>query len=112
MGGSGSDFWMRRHQLSAVSTTPQIADRRQPMADGASPASQGFRMPAEWERHRATWIGGPHNASDWPGKFAPIPWSYGEIVRRLARGANGRGVVNSLVHEPHARRVLERLGAV
>ena len=31
------------------------------------------RMPAEWEPHEATWIGWPHNASDWPGKFASIP---------------------------------------
>src|SRR6266550_1560013 len=38
-------------------------------------------MPAEWEPHAATWIGWPHNVSDWPGKFPPIPWVYGEIVR-------------------------------
>ncbi|MDQ2869547.1 MAG: agmatine deiminase family protein, partial [Acidobacteriota bacterium] len=28
----------------------------------------GFSMPAEWEPHEATWIGWPHNASDWPGR--------------------------------------------
>jgi len=44
-----------------------------------------FRMPAEWEPHRATWIAWPHNRSDWPGKFAPIPWVYVEIVRHLHR---------------------------
>lgn len=42
------------------------------------------RMPAEWERHDATWIGWPHHEPDWPGKFAPIPWVYAEIVRALA----------------------------
>ena len=42
-------------------------------------------MPAEWEPHEATWIAWPHEKSDWPGKFAPIPWVYGEIVRQLAR---------------------------
>jgi agmatine deiminase len=41
-------------------------------------------MPAEWERHEATWIGWPHHEPDWPGKFAPIPWVYAEIVRALA----------------------------
>ena len=45
----------------------------------------GFRMPAEWEPHDATWIAWPHNRDDWPGRFAPIPWVYGEIVRRLAQ---------------------------
>ena len=41
-------------------------------------------MPAEWEPHEATWIAWPHNREDWPGRFAPIPWVYGEIVRKLA----------------------------
>ncbi len=42
-------------------------------------------MPGEWEPHAATWIAWPHNRTDWPGKFAPIPWVYAEIVRNLAR---------------------------
>src|SRR5512132_2142904 len=42
-----------------------------------------FRMPAEWEAHRATWIAWPHHEPDWPGKLAPIPWVYAEIVRAL-----------------------------
>jgi agmatine deiminase len=42
-------------------------------------------MPAEWEPHAATWIAWPHNREDWPGKFAPIPWVYVEIVRLLSR---------------------------
>jgi agmatine deiminase len=42
-------------------------------------------MPAEWEPHEATWLAWPHEKSDWPGKYAPIPWIYGEIVRQLAR---------------------------
>jgi agmatine deiminase len=48
-------------------------------------ASHGFRMPAEWERHRATWLAWPHESSDWPGKFETVPWIYGEIIRQLAR---------------------------
>ena len=42
-----------------------------------------LRMPAEWERHEATWIAWPHHEPDWPGKLAPIPWVYAEIVRAL-----------------------------
>lgn len=44
-----------------------------------------LRMPAEWERHRATWIAWPHHEPDWPGKLGPIPWVYAEIVRVLHR---------------------------
>ncbi len=50
-----------------------------------SPSQLGFRMPAEWEPHAATWIAWPHNREDWPGKFGPIPWVYAEIVRLLSR---------------------------
>src|SRR2546430_12510388 len=67
-------------------------------------------MPPEWEPHHATWLGWPHNASDWPGKFAPIPWVYGEIVRALAPREIARILVNSAQHERQARHVLERVG--
>src|SRR5881628_699566 len=80
------------------------------MADRASPAALGFSMPAEWEPHTATWIGWPHNASDWPGKLAAIQWVYGEIVRKLAPGETVRILVQSGEHERQARRVLERTG--
>jgi agmatine deiminase len=58
-------------------------------ASGGSGAStmepwQGRRMPAEWEKHDATWIAWPHHEPDWPGKLAPIPWVYAEIVRALS----------------------------
>jgi agmatine deiminase len=74
-------------------------------------AARGFRMPAEWEPHRATWIGWPHNTTDWPGKFATIPWVYGEITRRLAEGEIVETLVESGGHAASARRVLDRVGA-
>ena len=43
-----------------------------------------YRMPAEWEPHRATWISWPHHEPDWPGKLGPIPWVYAEIARVIA----------------------------
>ncbi|HLB82374.1 MAG TPA: agmatine deiminase family protein [Gemmatimonadales bacterium] len=67
-------------------------------------------MPAEWERHHATWIAWPHNASDWPGRLAAIPWSYAELVRKLAPGEIVRILVNSGLHERRSRSVLERAG--
>ncbi|MEO8131544.1 MAG: agmatine deiminase family protein [Bryobacteraceae bacterium] len=44
-----------------------------------------YRMPAEWESHEGTWLSWPHERSDWPGKFPPVPWVYCEIVKRMAR---------------------------
>ncbi len=69
------------------------------------------RWAAEWEPHEATWIAWPHNTSDWPGKFAPIPWVYGEVVRHLAPGETVRILVGSAAEEARARRVLTRVGA-
>jgi len=50
----------------------------------STPRQLGYRMPAEWEPHEATWLAWPHNPEDWPGKFPAIPWIYAEIVRLLA----------------------------
>jgi agmatine deiminase len=67
-------------------------------------------MPAEWEPHEATWLCWPHRLSDWPGKFAPIPWAYGEIVRKLAPGERIRILVGSRSRESQARRLLAKVG--
>jgi len=67
-------------------------------------------MPAEWEPHAATWIGWPHNVSDWPGKFPPIPWVYAEIVRALAAGEIIRILVNSAMQQAQASRILKQAG--
>jgi agmatine deiminase len=65
-------------------------------------------MPAEWEPHEATWIAWPHNRDDWPARFAPIPWVFGEIVRKLCRVERVRILVENRVMEDLARRVLRR----
>ncbi len=44
-----------------------------------------YTFPAEYAPHAATWIAWPHHEPDWPGKLAPIPWVYAEIVRVLHR---------------------------
>ncbi len=69
-----------------------------------------YRLPAEWEPHAATWIGWPHNVTDWPGKFPPIPWVYGEIVRALARGEVVRILVDSAAQQTQASRILTKVG--
>src|SRR5438270_13253461 len=81
------------------------------MEEQETPASLGFRMPAEWEPHEATWLAWPHEITDWPGKFAPIQWVYGEIVRHLSRVERVRILVDDSEVEQKARRVLKKSGA-
>jgi agmatine deiminase len=76
----------------------------------ATPAELGYRMPAEWEPHEATWIAWPHNRADWPGKFAAVSWVYGEIVRRLAASEPVRILVADERCQHRASRVLIRCG--
>lgn len=81
------------------------------MSQTATPAGLGFRMPAEWEPHEATWLAWPHEINDWPGKFAPIPWVYGEIVRHLSVFERVRILVEDAEIEQKAKRVLRKCGA-
>jgi agmatine deiminase len=74
------------------------------------PAGLGYVMPAEWEPHVATWLGWPHNASDWPGKFETIPWVYGEMVRKISAGENVRLIVRHRKDEQFARHVFKSVG--
>jgi agmatine deiminase len=68
-------------------------------------------MPAEWDRHQATWLAWPHNPTDWPGKFQPIPWLYAEIVRLLARHEDVHLMVEDARAEQRVRSMLSRAGA-
>jgi agmatine deiminase len=80
-------------------------------APEVAPAALGFSMPAEWERHEATWLGWPHNPTDWPHKLDTIRWVYGEMVRWIARGEKVRLLVSSAAEERLARRQLALSGA-
>ena len=68
-------------------------------------------MPAEWDRHEATWLAWPHNPTDWPDKTDTIRWVYGEIVRKLTPGEIVRLLVQSKAQEQLARGHLVRAGA-
>src|SRR5690348_17749745 len=98
----------RRDGACPVSETRQAASLR--ITDD-SPAALGFRMPAEWEPHAATWLAWPHNREDWPGKFHPIPWVYAEIVRNLATRETVQILVQDAAAEKRTRRILKDAGA-
>ena len=76
-----------------------------------TPRQLGFRMPAEWEPHDATWLAWPHNPQDWPGKFSAIPWIYVEIVRLLAAHEQVHLIVETAAMRKRVTSMLERAGA-
>ena len=67
-------------------------------------------MPAEWEPHEATWLGWPHNESDWPDKIDTIRWVYGEMVRKISAGELVRLLVRSQAEAKFAGSYLKRAG--
>ena len=69
-------------------------------ANASTPAALGYAMPAEWERHEATWLAWPHHEADWPGKMEAVRWVYGEMVRKIAPGEIVRILVR---HEAEAK---------
>ena len=73
------------------------------------PTDMNFRMPAEWEPHEATWLGWPHELTDWPGKFAPIPWAFAEIVRHLARVERVNLLVENRAAESRVKAILTKV---
>jgi agmatine deiminase len=81
------------------------------MVDKQKPGALGYRMPAEWEPHAATWLAWPHYHGDWPGKFEPIPWVYAEIIRHLARNERVDLIVKDARAQKQARKLLEQADA-
>src|ERR1700720_2256841 len=84
--------------------------RPRAISKNSAPGDLGYRMPAEWEPHEATWLGWPHEVTDWPGKFATIPWAFAEIVR-LSEVERVFLLVENRAAEVRGRAILRKAGA-
>jgi agmatine deiminase len=87
----------------------------QPSLDEAvfndSPRRAGYRFPAEWEKHEATWLTWPHKEASWPGKINTIYKPYCEFIKLVATGEKVRINVNDEVTKAFAVKKLEEVGA-
>ena len=71
----------------------------------------GFQMPAEWEPQERIWLSWPHAKADWPGKFAPVPWVFAEMVRVITASGQRVGLlVKDAKAEAEAEEFLQRAG--
>lgn len=66
-------------------------------------------MPAEWEKHEATWIAWPHNKEHWPGNFKPIPYIFAEIAKNIADSEKTYICVNNQKMAENAKKILIEL---
>jgi len=74
------------------------------------PAALGYRMPAEWEPHEATWLSWPHKLESWPGAFEEVPGVFVEMTRFLAESEKVRINVAGAEMEAGVRKLLEEAG--
>ncbi|HEX7070882.1 MAG TPA: agmatine deiminase family protein [Rhodothermales bacterium] len=79
-----------------------------PEEERQTPAALGFRMPAEWERHRATWFSWPHNLATWPDELEAVERTLAGAVRAIATGEE---VFVNVLDEKHRRHVEAVLAA-
>src|SRR5450755_3860980 len=49
-----------------------------------TPKELGYRFPAEFEQHAATWLSWPHKEASWPGKMNSIYAPYCLFIKALA----------------------------
>jgi agmatine deiminase len=79
-------------------------------AKSPTPASLGFRMPAEWEPQKAVWLSWPHKRASWPGRFRPIPYVFADIVAKISR-FEGVAINCAAALQPRAVRLCTKAGA-
>lgn len=63
-----------------------------------TPSELGFRMPAEWLRHTATWLTWPKDPETWPERVAQVE----EIFLRMMAALAPHEIVNLLVDDAAA----------
>jgi len=89
---------------SSESPTPLDASSPAP-----TPAKLGYRMPAEWEPHEATWLSWPHHDSiSFPDNYNAVLPALAQMVDALADSERVRINVSGRDHEREVREVLRR----
>ncbi len=76
------------------------------MKTADTPATLGYRMPAEWEGHDGVWLSWPHDPATFPNRIERVESTYVEIIEALS----GSEHINLLVKdETMQARVLQLL---
>jgi agmatine deiminase len=76
-----------------------------------SPKQLGYRMPAEWAPHEATWLSWPHNRDTWPEQLDDVKDIWAQMVRALSGGEKVRLLVDDAAEQREAAERIARAGA-
>jgi len=81
------------------------------VSNAAAPASLGYSMPAEWARHRATWLAWPHNLETWPTYLEKVREVWVQMIAALSPHERVYLLVNDVVSEEDVTVRLQRAKA-
>jgi len=80
--------------------------------EAQTPAALGYRMPAEWEPHAATWFTWPRpEGISFPDKYDTVPPVYARLIRELAEVEEVNINVWHAAMEAKVRELLSKHGA-
>jgi agmatine deiminase len=69
-----------------------------------TPAELGYRMPAEWHRHTATWLTWPKDPETWPNRVPQVEETFLQMMAALAP----HEIVNLLLDDDSAEQAVRR----
>jgi agmatine deiminase len=69
-----------------------------------TPVEHGYRMPAEWHRHSATWLTWPKDPETWPGRVPQVQ----EIFLQMMAALTPNETVNLLVDDEETEVSVQR----
>ncbi|MGQ0637756.1 MAG: agmatine deiminase family protein [Nitrososphaerota archaeon] len=75
-----------------------------------APKSLGYFMPAEWEKHDATWLAWPHDSLTFPRRVKKVEKSYLQMIFALHKNENVNLFVTDLNMKAKVTRLLEQKG--
>lgn len=81
------------------------------MINKQTPRERGYFFPAEFHKHRATWLSWPHKEASWPGKIETIYSVYAQFVKLLAESERVCINVNSRKMQTFAEQHLKEAKA-
>lgn len=79
--------------------------------ESATPRQLGYRMPAEWAPHTATWLAWPHNRDTWPAQLAEVRRVWAQMIGAIAQSEQVNLLVNDRDADAEVKAFLQAEGA-
>jgi agmatine deiminase len=76
-----------------------------------SPKALGYRMPAEWAPHEATWLSWPHNRDTWPDELDRVKDIWAQMAAAISPAEKVYLLVDDAAEKKEASEWLVRSGA-